>query len=187
MTKTQSTRQYGLLAAVFGLAATGVYLVMIGVTLDHIQSLSGLRPFDMRPGGYSSEQAIALLDALGIEGRQYYLTRQIPLDLAYPALMALTLVSILKLLELQDANRVLTRAGVWLSVGAATADYLENAGICAMILSWPEPSTTLIQAASVASIAKAILTTLAVMTVTIGLIFWVYRKMRSWLNPIAPN
>ena len=183
----KSTRQYGQYAAAFGLASLGIYLVMINITLDHIQSLSGLRPFDMRPGGYSSEQAYALLDALGVDGRQYYLTRQIPFDLIYPSLMALTLVSILKWLESQGVNHVLTQVGIWLSAGAATADYLENAGICAMILSWPDLPTSLVQAASIASIAKAILTTLAVLTVTIGLIFLVYRKMRSWLNPTVHN
>ena len=75
MTKLISSNRNGQLAVVFGLAAAGIYLVMIKFTLEHIQSLSGLRPFDMRPGGYSTEQAYALLDALGIDGRQYYLTR----------------------------------------------------------------------------------------------------------------
>ncbi|MEM9573784.1 MAG: hypothetical protein AAF870_00985 [Pseudomonadota bacterium] len=187
MRELKSINRYGQQAVVFGLGAAGIYLAMINITLEHIQSLSGLRPFDMRPGGYSTQQAYALLDALGIDGRQYYLTRQIPLDLIYPGLMALTLVSVLKWLESHGFNRVLAQVGVWLSVGAAIADYLENAGICTMILSWPEPSIILIQAASVASISKAVLTTLAVLTACIGLVFWMFTKTRSWLQPTPHN
>lgn len=187
MAELKSINRYGQQAAVFGLAATGIYLVMLNITLEHIQSLSGLRPFDMRPGGYSTEQAYALLDALGIDGRQYYLTRQIPLDLIYPGLMALTLVSVLKWLESHGANRVLAKVGIWLSIGAAITDYWENTGICLMILNWPEPPISLIQAASFASISKAVLTTLAVLTVTIGLVFWLLRKTHNWLQATPQN
>ncbi|MEP0940979.1 MAG: hypothetical protein ABJH63_05335 [Rhizobiaceae bacterium] len=187
MTELKSTNRYGQQAVVVGLAATCIYLAMINITLEHIQSLSGLRPFDMRPGGYSTEQAYALLDALGIDGRQYYLNRQIPLDLIYPGLMALTLVSVLKWLESHGLNGVLAQVGVWLSLGAAITDYLENAGICLMILNWPEPPTNLIRAASFASISKAVLTTLAVLTVTIGLVFWLSRKTHNWLKPTPHN
>lgn len=187
MSESKSINRYGQQAVVFGLAATGIYLAMINITLDHIQTLSGLRPFDMRPGGYSTEQAYALLGALGVDGRQYYLARQIPLDLLYPGLMALTLFSVLKWLESHGLNRVLVQVGVWLSVGAAFTDYLENAGICLMILNWPEQPTNLVQAASVASISKAVLTTLAVLTVTIGFGFWLFRRTRNWLQPNPHN
>ena len=137
------TKQYGRQAALFGLAASGIYLLMIFITLAHIETLSGLRPFDMRLSGYSAEQANSLLSALGSSGRRYYLTRQIPLDLAYPALMALTLVSLLKWLGLRGAGHKLIQTGIWFSIGAAVFDYLENVGICLMILSWPEASGSL--------------------------------------------
>ncbi|MEM7289036.1 MAG: hypothetical protein AAF412_01485 [Pseudomonadota bacterium] len=187
MTELKSINRYGQQAVVFGLAAASIYFVMINISLEHIQSLSGLSPFDMRPGGYSTEQAYALLDALGVDGRQYYLTRQIPLDLLYPGLMALTFVSVLKWLDSHGLNRVLTQVGICVSVGAAITDYLENAGICLMILSWPEPPTNLIQTSSVASIAKAVLTTLAVLTVGIGLVFWMFTKTHNWLRPTPHN
>lgn len=96
MKTTITTKRYGRQAALFGLAATGIYLSMIYGSLTHLEGLSGQRPFDMRPGGYTFSQAHSLLDALGVSGRGFYLTRQIPLDLIYPALLALTLVSSLR-------------------------------------------------------------------------------------------
>ena len=153
---------------------------MIFITLAHIETLSGLRPFDMRLGGYSAEQANSLLSALGSSGRRYYLTRQIPLDLVYPALMALTLVSLLKWLGLRGAHRKLVQIGVWFSIGAAVVDYLENVGICLMILSWPETSANTVLAASVASIAKSGLTMAAVLTVLLGAVFWAFKRIRSY-------
>jgi len=187
MTQIKPTQQYGRLAIAFGLAATCIYLVMINITLEYIETLTGLLPFDMRPGGYSPEQAYALLNALGTDGNRYYLTRQIPLDLIYPALMALTLVFIFKWLAAKKISRMLTKIGVWLSIGAAAADYLENVGISMMILNWPEPSKYLVHASSTASIAKAGLTTLAVLSVIIGLLLWAYGKTLMWLKPASSN
>jgi hypothetical protein len=177
MKMTIPTKRYGRQAALFGLAASGIYLLMIFITLTHIETLSGLRPFDMRLGGYSAEQANSLLSALGSSGRRYYLTRQIPLDLAYPALMALTLVSLLKWLRLQEVNHRLVQIGIWFSIGAAIADYLENAGICLMILSWPETSANTVLAASVASIMKSGLTTAAVVSVLLAVVFWAFKRI----------
>ena len=66
-------RQYGLTAALCGLTAVGIYLFMIQVTLAHLQTISGMVPFDMRPFGYSPEEAARLLAALEDTGRAYYL------------------------------------------------------------------------------------------------------------------
>ncbi|MFK8034936.1 MAG: hypothetical protein AB8B94_12405 [Hyphomicrobiales bacterium] len=178
MTNTISTRRFGLHAALFGLAATGIYFLMIFMTLAHIEVVSGVLPFDMRPGGYSLAQAQELLNGLGAAGRRFYLTRQIPLDLAYPALMALTLVSLLKWLGSRGANYRLAKLGIWLSFAAAIADYSENAGICMMILSWPDLSESLVLAASAASIVKAGLTTAAFSIVLLCFGFSAFKKMR---------
>ena len=179
MNMTIPTKQYGRQAALFGLAAAGFYLLMIFGTLAHIETVSGLRPFDMRPGGYSAELANALINELGPSGRRYYLTRQIPLDLVYPSLMALTLVSLLKWLGSRGISQSLVRIGTWFSIAAAIVDYLENAGICFMILSWPETSANTVLAASVASIAKSGLTTAAVLIVLLGVGFWAFKRIRN--------
>ncbi|KPA21682.1 hypothetical protein shim_23890 [Shimia sp. SK013] len=180
MNMTIPTKQYGRQAALFGLAAAGIYLLMIFGTLAHIETVSGLRPFDMRPGGYSAESANSLIDALESSGRWYYLTRQIPLDLVYPSLMALTLISLFKWLGSRDVSQKLVRIGTWFSSAAAIADYLENAGICFMILSWPEVSANTVLAASVASIVKSGLTTTAVLIVLLGVSSWAFKRKRAY-------
>ena len=153
----------GMLAVGFGLAGLAVYLVMITVTLAHIQAITGQVPFDMRPLGYNTLEAAALLDGLGSYGRWYYLSRQIPLDTLYPALLALTLTNAILWFGRHLIDRKPVRIGIVLSVCAALFDYGENLGIAAMVLGWPTVPDPLVHLTSTASIAKSILTTLAVL------------------------
>lgn len=161
MTNEIGSRHAGLIAIAAGVIAAPIYLAMIGVTLAHIETVSGQRPFDMRPLGYGPTEAAALLDALGPEGRAYYLSHQIPLDTLYPAMMALTLIAAMRWLGRHTPGRTLVNLGTVVSVGAALCDYAENLGIVVMIQSWPNLSDPLVQSASTATIAKSVLTTLA--------------------------
>ena len=43
----------GVIALAAGGVSVTVYLIMITITLAHLEAASGLRPFDMRPSGYS--------------------------------------------------------------------------------------------------------------------------------------
>ena len=83
-------KHYGKIAIGAALLAASVYFTMVSVTLAHLAAVSGQMPFDMRPFGYGPIDAAMLLDALGADGREYYLSFQIPLDTLYPALLALT-------------------------------------------------------------------------------------------------
>ncbi len=73
-------------------ATLGVYATMLGWTLPAISAAAGGLPaFDMRPGGYSFDEAKAFLAALSPEGKALYLDVQHKLDTAYPGLLAATL------------------------------------------------------------------------------------------------
>jgi hypothetical protein len=48
------------------------------------------RPFDIRPLGYSYEEARSFLAATGEQGRAYYLSRQLILDTVYPPFYAVS-------------------------------------------------------------------------------------------------
>ena len=164
-------------AIVFGLGAMMIYLVMVLGTLKHLTDLAVLLPFDLRPTGYSQVDAAMLLEALGVAGRQYYLTRQIPLDTLYPALLALTLISTLRWRSVRFGPSLMTRIGVPLAILAATFDYLENLGIGLMLLVGAEP--TLVQAASTATMLKSALTTAAMLAVLATLASVLLRRMSS--------
>ncbi|MDU8945919.1 hypothetical protein [Ovoidimarina sediminis] len=146
MTNRILSKHIGIIAVGSGLIGASIYLMMINVTLAHIEEVSGHVPFDMRPFGYGSIEAAMLLEALGVEGRAYYLTHQIALDTLYPAMLTLTLIATICWFGQRMPNRKLVRYGIALSVGSALFDYAENLGIATMIWSWPEVSVPLIYA-----------------------------------------
>ena len=148
-------------AALFGASAAAVYLTMLTVTLPHLEAVSGHVPFDMRPAGYGPEEARALLTALGREGRSYYVTRQILLDTFYPALLALTLANLFRLLGSHGVQGRLAGAGIVVSWMAAGFDYAENAGIYAMLSLWDTLPDGLVYLTAVASVSKSACTSLA--------------------------
>tara|TARA_R110000751_G_scaffold95381_5_gene186405 strand:- start:2890 stop:3450 length:561 start_codon:yes stop_codon:yes gene_type:complete len=166
-------------AALFGLAATAVYCAMLFGSLARLESISGLVPFDMRPMGYGPDDARALLLSLGDAGRVYYGRTQLLLDTFYPVLMALTLVNLYRRVGRGVAADGAVRIGVTLSWMAAVFDYSENALIAAMLVHWDALPDSLVQAASAATIAKSLATSVAVAWL-VGLISWsVWRHWRS--------
>ena len=173
MTNENLSKHAGLIAIVAAMLAASVYLAMVSMTLVHLEVVSGQVPFDMRPFGYTPAEAATLLDALGIDGREYYLTRQIPLDLLYPALLALTLSTTILWFGERTAKRRFVHIGIAVSVGSALFDYIENLGIVAMIWSWPNVADSLVYATSTATIAKSATTTVAVILVLLtGFLWW---------------
>lgn len=177
------TRHAGRAAVCTGIIGAAIYLIMITVTLAHIEAVSGYVPFDMRPVGYSPQDATALLEGLGVEGRLYYLQRQIPLDTLYPALLAATLIFAMRWFGTRTENQQLVRVGIILSGGAAFCDYAENLGIVVMIRSWPDLPDALVYASGVASISKSVLTTLAFMCLMLFAVLWARRGKSDRLSP----
>ncbi|KIN62967.1 hypothetical protein Z946_1830 [Sulfitobacter noctilucicola] len=165
MTKRILSKHAGFIAVGSGLVAASLYLLMITVTLAHIQAISGQVPFDMRPFGYGPIEAATLLEALGAKGRAYYLSYQITLDTLYPAMLALTLISTILWFGKRMSNRRPIHVGVALSIASTLFDYVENLGILVIIRSWPELSVSLVYVVSTATILKSLATTLAVVLV----------------------
>ncbi|MEP1356312.1 MAG: hypothetical protein ABJX32_13655 [Tateyamaria sp.] len=172
MTNRILPKHIGRIAVGSGLIAASIYWLMMSVTLAHIEAVSGHVPFDMRPAGYGPTQAVALLEALGVDGRDYYLSRQLVLDTLYPAMLALTMIATICWLGQRMPNSRLVRFGIALSVGSALFDYVENLGIMTMIWSWPGVFVPLVYAASSATILKSVSTTLAVLMVLLAGFNW---------------
>ena len=160
-----------------------VYGAILGYSIPLVLSFSPESIlFDMSPTGYSYAEAIELLNSLGLEGRNAYLTIQIPIDLVYPAMFAvsyaLMITWILKQ-SLPKQSRLYLLAFV--PVLAGLFDYLENASIIAMLYGFPDVSESLVTSASSFTIAKSGLTTLFFVVLLVALVYlaiWRLKKGR---------
>jgi hypothetical protein len=137
--------------------------VMVFWTLAYLRRIAGgLAPFDLRPFGYTVEEARALLHALSDIGRSYYADVQLQLDTVYPALYALSRG--LLLLWLTAPGRIMDQpiplsarvALLMLPILTAGSDYLENNGIAAMLAAGPQVGGDLVEHASFWTRAKSL-------------------------------
>lgn len=177
MSKNPAKRPCTKIAILGGIGSVLIYFLMINITLAHLESTSGMVPFDMRPFGYSPQEATDLLKALGSSGRTYYLTRQLPLDTLYPALLAITLIATNICCGAGLKRKAIIRVGGFFAVTAAVADYSENLGIALMIWNGPTPPAALVYGTSFVSILKAVATTCAVVITLLIVSSWGLRKL----------
>lgn len=163
----------------FWCAAMFVYCMMVFGSLADIERITGVRAFDMRPTGYSHAEALALLSALGEEGRRLYLAVQIPMDTVYPALFAISTASALFWLSQSfGATARWYQAVAAVAYFAAIADYAENGLIVWMLNASPDVPEALVASASLASVSKSILSTVVFTSLLIALAEFAARKMR---------
>jgi hypothetical protein len=158
----------------FFLALTlALYLVMVLWSLPLISvEADGLMPFDLRPFGYSPDEAEAFLNALSEEGRAFYADTQHALDAAFPGLLAVVTGWAALWLFRGPAGAVLAV----LAVGAAASDYMENAAV-ARLLEGFSPGEAM--AASRWTIAKSAGATVVYAALLFGLIRAGWRRLRG--------
>jgi hypothetical protein len=165
--------------------------LMVFWTLAYLRrTAGGLEPFDLRPFGYTPDEARALLYALSNIGRNYYAHVQLQLDTAYPAVYALSRG--LLLLWLTAPGRTAARplplparlALLILPLATAWFDYFENEGIAAMLAAGPQAGDELIertsfwtQAKSVAGLATELL---CVILAAIAFVRWRHQRQSQW-------
>ncbi|NRB41484.1 MAG: hypothetical protein HRU20_23935 [Pseudomonadales bacterium] len=139
-----------------------IYASMLMYSLPLVSSYAPeLVLFDMSPMGYSYIQAIELLTSLGVDGRNAYLSVQLPLDFIYPGMFsvsyALLITWMLKQYLPKDSKLFFIAFVPFLAGGF---DYLENISIIAMLVSFPDISENLVSSASVFTIVKSGATTI---------------------------
>lgn len=152
----------------------GIYLTMLTWTLPGISAdAAGLVPFDMRPMGYTLDEAREFLTALGDKGRDLYLGPQALLDLFYPLALAITLVGAVSVLITDWRLRGVLYIFI---LGGMLADYTENTFV-ALMLEYTEPvPDRLVSLASKATVVKSVLTGLVMIAVLGGLILAASRR-----------
>ncbi len=158
-----------------------VYVYMLLVSLPYVMSFAGgMRLFDLMPTGYSPEYAENLLGILGADGRHAYLVRQIPFDMLYPGLFAISyaMLSAFILKNIFTSTNKF-RYLILLPIFAGLFDYLENTGIISMLIMYPDFSKTLASVSSVCTVLKSLLTTVFFLLLGLGIILAVVRRFKS--------
>lgn len=133
-----------------------VYLFMLMVTIPKTMGFSnGMKLLDMLPTGYNQDYVNELFRTLGENGREIYLTNQLPVDMIYPLLFGLT-YSLLLAYFLKKLNKLksLFTYLCLLPIIAGIADYMENIGIITMLNSYPDLTEITVNATNTFSVIK---------------------------------
>ena len=139
-------------AIVSGVFTALICLIMNFVLIPSIEAnTQGIRCFDMNfPGNF--EDAQRFLELIGDEGRNIYLSRQIPLDFIYPVFYTVLFVSLIYILAKGKARKILAVFPFIL----AACDYAENIMSIIMLRS-DIPSESFYAAASAFTAVKTII------------------------------
>ncbi|GAB5565615.1 MAG: hypothetical protein Wins2KO_26780 [Winogradskyella sp.] len=153
-----------------------IYAFMLTVTIPKTMAFSnGMKLLDMMPMGYDLNYVTELFTALGANGRSIYLTNQIPVDMVYPLLFALSycllMGYLLKRLHKLNSQYIFL---CLLPIIAGIADYLENIGIIVMLKYFPELTEFTVKTTNFFSLIKSISTSIffivfVVLLITIGI------------------
>ncbi|MEM7283749.1 MAG: hypothetical protein AAF438_19210 [Pseudomonadota bacterium] len=157
-------------------AAVTNYLIMVLWSLPLVSEMAdGGVPFDMRPGGYSFDDALVFLSIIDDAGREFYLDTQQLLDLFYPTLFAITVA--IPLVRFVPRHWGWTLAAI--AIAAGVFDYLENGAVAVLLTTEPESVTeTMVFTASNWTLAKSISTTIA----SVALLIVISIKGIEWMK-----
>lgn len=159
----------------------GLYLFMVLKSIPAVKKFSeGLELPDLMPTGYSADYIPKLLKTLGEEGRSVYMSYQIPLDMIYPLLFAISYSILLAYLfkkGISDTN-ILNRFVV-VPVFAAVFDYCENLAVLWQLKTFPETSEVLSTIAGIATVFKSGFTSLFFLLLFIGIAAMMIRRVRK--------
>ncbi|BBB26132.1 hypothetical protein [Amphritea japonica] len=158
-----------------------IYGVILGYSIPLVLSFSpDSILFDMSPAGYSYEQAVDLLQSLRAEGRNAYLSVQIPLDFVYPGMFAVSYTLLFTWILKQYLPLGSTLFALsFIPLLAGAFDYLENLGIILMLNEYPDVSEIVVSISSGFTIAKSGFTTIFFVLLIIALAVLIVRKVRK--------
>lgn len=157
-----------------------LYLVLVLWSLPIVSNAAGgLVPFDLRPMGYSFDNAAEFIGSLSGEGMTFYLGTQHLLDMFYPAMMAAVLGLALWHLS-GNWPRMLRMILVTFPVVGMLADYLENAAVTRMLHAGVETLTPeMVAISNYWTILKSGATTVAMVCLLGFLLVALMRKLTS--------
>jgi hypothetical protein len=156
-----------------------VYAFMLMITIPGVMAFSnGMKLLDMMPTGYDHAYVNALFKTLGEKGRETYLFRQLPVDMIYPLLFAVSSCLVLAYF----LNKIGKTEGplfylCFIPVFSGLFDYGENIGIITMLKTYPENLKLYSQVTNVFSILKSSCTATYFILLIILLIVFVKNRL----------
>jgi hypothetical protein len=160
------------------------YVFMLTITIPKVMSFSGgMKLLDMVPTGYGVEYVNSLLNVLGDNGRYAYLFNQLPVDMVYPILFAITypLVLAFFLNKLKKLDSYLFYFCL-LPLFSGFFDYCENIGIISILSTYPYNSDNLTQITNTFSVLKSFSTTIYFITLTGTLVVMGVQRLFNQTN-----
>jgi len=139
-----------------------IYIYMLMVTIPKTMEFSnGMKLLDMMPTGYDWNYVNELFNTLGENGRNTYLTNQLPVDMFYPFFFGLSYSLIIAyfLKKLKKLSTSLIYLCV-LPIIAGIADYLENFGIIKMLNNYPDLTEATVKTTNIFSVLKSTATSI---------------------------
>ena len=161
-----------------------VYLGILFYSIPKVlTSAPEMKLFDVSPSGYTSEYAISLLNAIGPEGWDLYLSLQLPLDFIYPGLFIISWPLVFAwFLKKNYSLESKVYYALYIPILAGLFDYAENVLIIMLLKTYPDLGSGLVSAASIATIIKSILSSIFMTLISLSIIqiIWksVFKKQR---------
>jgi len=158
-----------------------IYAIMMTVTIPKVMTdTSGLKLLDMMPGGYTAEYVNTLFNNLSERGRNAYLFMQLPVDMIYPFLFAISSCLVLAYL-LNKLKKLEGRLFYFCFIPffAGAFDYCENIGIITMLNKYPNNPDLLSEVTSVFTVLKSSCTVIYFMILITLLIVVAVRKFSA--------
>lgn len=141
----------------------------------------GLSILDLRSSGYTPDEAYALFEALGAEGRRLYLCLLLAADILLPLTGALFFaVCIAWLLRHIVAGHHPVQRLILLPAVTMLADFSENACTLVLLLVFPHRIDSLARAASFFTLLKSGAGMLVVIVIVVCISTLVYRWAIQW-------
>jgi hypothetical protein len=161
-----------------------VYLTILFYSIPKVVTFAPeMKLFDVSPSGYTTEYAISLLSAIGPEGRDLYLSLQLPLDFIYPGLFII-FYSLFFAWVLKKNYGLESKVyyALYLPIIAGLFDYAENVLIILMLKAYPNLGSGLVTAASLNTIIKSVSSSIffTLLILSIIQVIWksIFKKQR---------
>jgi hypothetical protein len=137
--------------------SSSIYFFMVFVSIPYVMKFSGGKKLlDMLPTGYDPVYVASLFEVLGKDGRGAYLYNQLPVDMVYPFLFAVSSCLVIGYF----LNKINKFKGFFvylcfIPIFTAIFDYGENVGIILMLKTYPNSIDLLVKVSSAFSVLKS--------------------------------